>query len=215
MHTPSMRPAGRPASGRSLAGVLNRCRYRTTGTCGIRLRSRPFHVSLKRSKSSEVTARREEVRWGTPLDQVKAAKFEVSEGRESLRYKLETEAAHAESYPCTRVLLVEDNAINRLLAVRLLEKKGYHVTATAAGMEALAALERDCFQLVLTDVQMPNMDGFELTKTIREKEQATRIHLPIIAITAHAGKEDREACLQLPGWTGTSPSRSAPASCSR
>jgi PAS domain S-box-containing protein len=94
-----------------------------------------------------------------------------------------------------RVLLAEDNAVNRTLAVRLLEKRGYVVTATGSGREALAALEIESADIVLMDIQMPDMDGFEATAAIREKEKSTGMHIPIIAMTAHALKGDQERCL--------------------
>jgi signal transduction histidine kinase/ActR/RegA family two-component response regulator len=94
-----------------------------------------------------------------------------------------------------RVLLAEDNAVNQHLARTLLERRGYTVTVAANGREALAATEREAFDLVLMDVQMPEMDGFEATATLREKEKDTGEHLPIIAMTAHAMKGDRQRCL--------------------
>ena len=95
-----------------------------------------------------------------------------------------------------RILLVEDNAVNQVLAVRLLEKRGHSVTVAGNGKEALTALEKNTFDLVLMDVQMPEMDGFEATAAIREKEKASRHHLPVIAMTAHAMAGDRERCLE-------------------
>jgi len=82
-----------------------------------------------------------------------------------------------------------------MLAVRLLGKRGYLVSVAGNGRDALAALEKEDFDLVLMDVQMPEMDGFEATAAIREKEQSTGRHLPIIAMTAHALKGDQERCL--------------------
>jgi len=93
------------------------------------------------------------------------------------------------------VLLAEDNAVNQKLAARVLEKHGHQVTVTANGREALAALDRENFDVVLMDVQMPEMDGFEATAAIREREKRTGRHLPIIAMTAHAMQSDRERCL--------------------
>ena len=95
-----------------------------------------------------------------------------------------------------RILLVEDNAVNQVLAVRLLEKRGHTVAVTGNGKEALAALEKQSFDLVLMDVQMPDMDGFEATAAIRKKEKTSGNHLPVIAMTAHAMVGDRERCLQ-------------------
>jgi len=94
-----------------------------------------------------------------------------------------------------RVLLAEDNLINQRLAVRLLEKRGHQVAVAATGLEALQALEKESFDLVLMDVQMPEMDGFEATETIRRKEKLTGHHQPVVALTAHAMKGDREKCL--------------------
>jgi signal transduction histidine kinase/DNA-binding response OmpR family regulator len=97
-----------------------------------------------------------------------------------------------------RVLLAEDNAINQLLAARLLEKHGHEVRVVRSGREALAALHESLgnpFDLILMDVQMPDVDGFEATATIREAEKQSGGHIPIIAMTAHAMKGDRERCL--------------------
>jgi len=94
-----------------------------------------------------------------------------------------------------RVLLAEDNPVNRKLAIRLLEKHGHSVTAAGDGRAAVAALEKDTFDLVLMDVQMPEMDGFEATAAIRQREKDTGDHVRIIAMTAHAMKGDRDRCL--------------------
>jgi two-component system sensor histidine kinase/response regulator len=94
-----------------------------------------------------------------------------------------------------RILLAEDNAVNRELALRLLEKHGYRVITATNGREALAVLEKEAVDLVLMDVQMPEMDGFEATRAVREGERKSGAHLPIVAITAHAMKGYREQCL--------------------
>jgi PAS domain S-box-containing protein len=95
-----------------------------------------------------------------------------------------------------RILLAEDTEINRKVALRLLEKQGHSVTVAGNGREALLALERQPFDLVLMDVQMPEMDGLEATAQLRRAEQATGRHVPVIALTAHALKGDRERCLE-------------------
>jgi PAS domain S-box-containing protein len=95
-----------------------------------------------------------------------------------------------------RVLLAEDSAVNQLLVVRMLEKRGHSVVVAANGREALVALEGEDFDAVLMDVQMPEMDGFEATAQIRKKEAETGRHLSIIALTAHAMRGDRERCLK-------------------
>jgi CheY-like chemotaxis protein len=93
------------------------------------------------------------------------------------------------------ILLAEDNIVNQKLATRLLERKGHRVTVVADGKEALAALEQGGFDLVLMDVQMPEMDGLEATAHIRAREATCGGHIPIVAMTAHAMKGDRERCL--------------------
>jgi PAS domain S-box-containing protein len=103
--------------------------------------------------------------------------------------------AKQEGRPGMRILLAEDNAVNRLVATRLLEKGGYEVVVAENGREAVDLAGRWDVQLVLMDVQMPEMDGFEATRALREKEKGTGLHLPIVAMTAHAMKGDREKCL--------------------
>jgi CheY-like chemotaxis protein len=94
-----------------------------------------------------------------------------------------------------RILLAEDNPVNQRLASRLLEKRGHSVVVAGNGRGALEALEKEYFDLVFMDVQMPVMDGFEATAAIRKKEGDSGIHLPVVALTAHAMKGDREKCL--------------------
>jgi CheY-like chemotaxis protein len=94
-----------------------------------------------------------------------------------------------------RILVAEDNLVNQKLATRLLEKAGHMVVVAANGRHALEALESEEFDLVLMDVQMPEMDGLDAAAAIREREQRTREHQPIIAMTAHAMKGDREKCM--------------------
>ena len=120
------------------------------------------------------------------------------------------------------ILLAEDNPVNQKLAVKMLEKRGYRVVVASNGRETVEALDRETFDLILMDVQMPEMDGFEATKVIREKEereasqfgmrnsecgiekrrsaiandQSSIRRIPIVAMTAHAMKGDRERCLE-------------------
>jgi PAS domain S-box-containing protein len=97
--------------------------------------------------------------------------------------------------PGRRILVAEDNAVNQKLVVRLLEKAGQKVVVAGNGREAVDLLDRQRFDLVLMDVQMPEMDGFEATAAVRRKEAAAGSHVPIVAMTAHAMKGDRERCL--------------------
>jgi two-component system, sensor histidine kinase and response regulator len=95
-----------------------------------------------------------------------------------------------------KVLLAEDNSVNQTLAIRLLEKRGHQVVLAVNGREALDALERETFDLVLMDVQMPVLDGLTAIRTVRKKEAEAGGHMPIIALTAHAMKGDRERCIE-------------------
>jgi signal transduction histidine kinase/CheY-like chemotaxis protein len=94
-----------------------------------------------------------------------------------------------------RILLVEDNRVNQAVAIRLLEKRGHEVVVAGNGRAALDALEKQTFDLVLMDVQMPEMDGLQATAAIREGELKSGKHMPIIAMTAHAMAGDKERCL--------------------
>jgi signal transduction histidine kinase/CheY-like chemotaxis protein len=93
------------------------------------------------------------------------------------------------------ILLAEDNSVNQMLAVRLLEKRGHAVTVAETGRIAVELLENEAFDLVLMDIQMPEMDGLAATAAIRQREKGTGKHIPIIAMTAHAMVGDRELCL--------------------
>ncbi|MGE3805354.1 MAG: response regulator, partial [Gemmataceae bacterium] len=95
-----------------------------------------------------------------------------------------------------RILLAEDNLVNQKLALRLLEKRGHQVVVADNGRRAVEAVRSQPFDLVLMDVQMPEMDGFQATTAIRAAEGTGPRHLPIVAMTAHALKGDRERCLE-------------------
>jgi len=95
-----------------------------------------------------------------------------------------------------KILLAEDNLVNQTLAVRLLQKQGHEVVLALTGREALTKIAETSFDLVLMDVQMPEMDGLAATQAIRKQEDASGRHLPIIAMTAYALEGDRERCLE-------------------
>ena len=102
------------------------------------------------------------------------------------------------SSPGLRILVAEDNPTNQKVITRILEKRGHRVVIVVNGREALAAIESagpNGYDLAIMDVQMPEMDGLEATALLRESEKGTGAHLPIIAVTAHAMKGDRELCL--------------------
>jgi two-component system, sensor histidine kinase and response regulator len=102
-----------------------------------------------------------------------------------------------------QVLVAEDNQVNQLVATRIFEKLGHQVTVVNNGREALAAVHAGKFDLIAMDVQMPEMDGLDATRAIRAVERAAGTHIPIIAMTAHAMKGDRERCLAagMDGYT--------------
>ena len=99
------------------------------------------------------------------------------------------------------ILLAEDNPVNQRVAQRILEKAGHRVTIAKNGRVALTMLEEESFDLILMDVQMPEIGGFEATALIREKERQMGRHIPILAMTAHAMEGDRQRCL-LAGMDG-------------
>jgi CheY-like chemotaxis protein len=99
----------------------------------------------------------------------------------------------AEHHPM-KILFAEDNAVNQKLALRILERLGYRSDVAASGVEVLESLERQSYDLILMDVQMPEMDGLDATRNIRKLENIDQPH--IIAMTANAMQGDREMCLQ-------------------
>jgi CheY-like chemotaxis protein len=129
------------------------------------------------------------VRLGTPLTAIASAArpaisltTNVPEVREGGRHIL-------------TILLAEDNPVNQKVAMRMLEKRGHHVALATNGREAVDALAQRSFDLVLMDVHMPEMDGFEATKAIRDQEKLTGSHQSIVAMTASAIKGDSERCI--------------------
>jgi two-component system sensor histidine kinase/response regulator len=108
------------------------------------------------------------------------------------RYSLKDERDPGDTL---RILVAEDNPVNQLLVTRLLEKRGHSVKLVGNGKLALEAMEEASFNLVLMDVQMPEMDGIEATRALRERETSSGTHLPVIGVTAHAMKGDRDRCL--------------------
>ncbi len=125
------------------------------------------------------------------------AYFGIQEDRQAERKSpLITSHSLRENKKQLNILLAEDNIVNQKLAFRILEKEGYKVTIANNGKEAFSFFEKQAFDLILMDVQMPEMGGFEATEAIRKKEKGRGTHTPIIAMTAHAMKGDRERCLE-------------------
>ena len=100
-----------------------------------------------------------------------------------------------------KILLAEDNRVNQLLVVRLLQGRGHHVDVVGDGQAALNAIEEQSFDLILMDIQMPEMDGLETARILRERQRNGHRMAPIIAMTAHAMKGDRDKCIEA-GMTG-------------
>ena len=131
----------------------------------------------------------------TPANLLGAILRALGEGGEQ-RCALPRSAAYPVAERPLHILLVEDNVVNQKVAVRLLEKQGHSVAIACNGEEALAAFLRGRFDVILMDVQMPVMNGYEATQAIRTAERGTGSHTSIVALTAHAMTGDRELCLQ-------------------
>ena len=115
-----------------------------------------------------------------------------------------TRDSQSANKPRLRILVGEDNTVNQMVVVGLLEQQGHTARIAATGNEVLAAWEREAFDLILMDVQMPEMDGLEAPLAIREKEKTSGGHIPIIALTAHAMSGNRERCSSA-GMDGFTP----------
>jgi two-component system sensor histidine kinase/response regulator len=126
-------------------------------------------------------------------------RFGVAEQTIESSPALRTPAAAVDRRPVEslKILLAEDNAVNQRVTTRLLEKRGHSVTLAATGSEALARLKHQKFDVILMDVQMPDMDGLETTAIIREREKSAGARTPIVALTAHTMKGDRERCMAV------------------
>ncbi len=109
---------------------------------------------------------------------------------------LETSEPAQETLPMLRILVAEDSPVNQRVVTRMLEKMGHLPTITHNGREALSMLNAETFDVILMDVQMPEIDGLTATRTIRDQEKQSRSHIPIVAMTAHAMKGDKELCLE-------------------
>ncbi|MBA3544754.1 MAG: PAS domain S-box protein [Chthoniobacterales bacterium] len=145
------------------------------------------------SESGQGTTFHFTVRLGLPDNA--AASVPTSAGPTKQSTSVAAECTEADTKLRLRILLAEDNAINCAVATAMLNKMDHVVVHAANGKEALKAMESAEFDLVLMDLQMPEMDGFEATRLVREKESACGRRTPIVAMTAHAMQGDRERCL--------------------
>jgi CheY-like chemotaxis protein len=119
----------------------------------------------------------------------------VTNGRPLAHPAVVTRHSLNEAHRSLRILVAEDNAVNRQLVTALLGKRGHTIVSVVNGRDAVAAVAKDAYDIVLMDVQMPEMDGLQATAAIRKLEAVTGAHVPIVALTAHAMKGDREICV--------------------
>ena len=134
----------------------------------------------------------------SPFELIKAVRAVMGEQKENKGPRsLITRHVLREEEPSLKILLAEDDEINQTLAVAVLEGHNYKVMVASSGQQVLDIMENEQFDLILMDVQMPVMDGHEATKRIRQNEKDTDNHMPIIAMTAHVMKGDREKCLDV------------------
>jgi len=190
VHMPDM-------DGLELAERLNHSPF-LAGAIVLMLTSADRPGDIERTRHAGVShyllkpVRRDELRdvLERALGKKAAAQSEIAQ-KGSLRHSITRQP----SAPASRILLAEDNVVNQRLVERILEKEGYEVVVVANGLEALEAVKKKTFDLVLMDVQMPEMDGLEATRAIRQSEQATLEHVPIVALTAHAMTGDQHRCL--------------------
>jgi two-component system, sensor histidine kinase and response regulator len=157
----------------------------------IMLTSGETHGDIERSRAMGVSAH---LTKPARRNELRAAIFQAMRAHPN-RSTIVPARTRAVSATPRRILLVEDVPVNQMLAVRILEKAGHAVVVANNGVEGLAALEREHFDVVLMDVQMPEMDGFEASATIRARERESGDYVPIIAMTAYAMTGDRERCL--------------------
>jgi CheY-like chemotaxis protein len=179
---------GSPFISRSAIVMLTSAEHR-----GDKVLSRQFGVSAYLSKP----IRREELRRALTAalaDLNPAAVASVETAKPELKEAVWHEPRKSRT-TFLRILLTEDNLINQRVASTLLHREGHEVVIANNGLEALRALEERPFDVILMDVQMPQMDGLEATAAIRRREKTSGTRIPIIAMTAHAMADDRERCL--------------------
>jgi len=157
-------------------------------SCGIRGDS---HLCQKLGISAYLT---KPIKQSDLLDAIMLALSENSKSKKE--DFVVTKHTIRESHKKLHILLAEDNVINQKVAIRILEKEGHSIFVANNGQEVLSALQKEDYDLILMDVQMPVMDGFEATRAIRKKESKKETHIPIIAMTAYALKGDRERCIK-------------------
>ncbi|MCI0354475.1 MAG: response regulator [Acidobacteria bacterium] len=183
--------------GEDAFALLGRMReLRSPGPAGVVLLTAPGQTlrATERARAGPAPCVAKPVRQSDLYDAIATVLGERM-GQEPGRVAARRRAGRKPTGPL-RILVAEDNPVNQKLAVRLLERRGHKVEVANNGREALEALQQEAFDLLLMDVQMPEMGGLEATARIREKEKQSGGHIPIVAMTAHAMKGDRERCLE-------------------
>jgi two-component system, sensor histidine kinase and response regulator len=165
-----------------------------SGVAIIMLTSGESHGDIERSRAMGVVAHLTKPARRHELHAALAKAMRIQAGDTTLAAAFAVPVSNLSANP-RRILLVEDALINQMLAVRILRKAGHQVVVANNGVEGLATLEREPFDLVLMDIQMPEMDGFQAADEIRKRELVSGTYVPIIAMTAFAMIEDRARCL--------------------
>jgi CheY-like chemotaxis protein len=162
----------------------------------LMLTSVSFHGKTKELRAAGIAEQlRKPVKLTALQTSLKALMSPSVEGQTSAASDPHGASSQLQAGPGARILIVEDNAINQRVASALLARAGYRSEVANNGEEALSALQRMPFDLVLMDCQMPVLDGYMATRRIREREQVSGLHLPVIAMTAHALPGDQDRCL--------------------
>jgi CheY-like chemotaxis protein len=163
---------------------------RKSGGSGLGLAISKHLVEMMHGKLSAVSKFEEGSRFSF------TARFRTLDARHIPHERLPAQAEPGSGPDRLNVLLTEDNKVNRVLAKRILEKAGHTVFTASTGQESLDLLAKQSFDVVLMDIQMPEMDGLEATRLIRRSENGSGRHLPIIAMTAHALRGDSNRCIR-------------------
>jgi len=163
------------------------------GATVMMLSNRQVHRSAPRCRSLGVAATLRKPAHEHTLQEAMLAALGLAQSATPDPQPAESSQPHAR---LLNILVAEDNPVNQKVVRALLTRHGHKTAVVDDGLEALEAMERETFDLVLMDVQMPHMDGLDAAQAIRRREQRTGLHVPIIAMTAHAMQGDRERCLQ-------------------
>jgi CheY-like chemotaxis protein/HPt (histidine-containing phosphotransfer) domain-containing protein len=176
-------------------GLIERVRQRPEGTRAVVMMLSSGDQPGDAARRRRLGVARHLIKPVKPSDLLDALLTALAGAAPGRRIPIDASPAAAPPRARLRILLAEDNAVNQKLAVCLLEKRGHQVVIASNGREAVRAVAEGPFDLVLMDVQMPELNGLQAAAAIREREKATGTHVPIVALTAHAMQGDRAACV--------------------